>query len=63
MATSGKLEEIKGRIEEAIGVLTGDGRQKRRGKIDQAAGKTKRRTEKMIDEVKNSAQRMSKRAR
>lgn len=35
---NGKAEKIKGRVEEAAGVLTNDRRLKNRGKIDQAAG-------------------------
>jgi len=38
---NGKAEKIKGRVEEAAGILTNDRRLKNRGKIDQAAGKTK----------------------
>jgi len=62
MASSGKLEEIKGRIEEAIGVLTGNTKQKRRGKIDQVAGKAKRGADKMVDKARHAAKQMSKSA-
>jgi uncharacterized protein YjbJ (UPF0337 family) len=34
-AMSGKTDQIKGRIKEAAGVLTGNDRLKRKGKLDQ----------------------------
>ena len=37
----GKTDQIKGRIEEAAGVLTNNPRLKRKGKIDQVVGKVK----------------------
>ena len=38
---SGKSDELKGRVKEAGGALTGDKRLKREGKADQAIGKIK----------------------
>jgi uncharacterized protein YjbJ (UPF0337 family) len=38
---SGKTDQIKGRIKEAAGVLTGDDRLKRKGKLYQVVGKVK----------------------
>ena len=38
---SGKSDELKGRVKEAAGALTGDKKLKREGKTDQAVGKIK----------------------
>jgi uncharacterized protein YjbJ (UPF0337 family) len=54
---SGKGDELKGRVKEAAGALTGNKKLKREGKIDQAAGKTKQAASKAVDKVKNAAKR------
>jgi len=51
---SGKTDELKGRVKEAAGALTGDQELKREGKTDQAAGKIKQQVEKVIDKVKDA---------
>jgi uncharacterized protein YjbJ (UPF0337 family) len=51
---AGKTDEVKGRVEEAAGALTGDEELKQRGQIDQAAGKAKQTVEKVIDKVKSA---------
>jgi uncharacterized protein YjbJ (UPF0337 family) len=51
---SGKSDELKGRVKEAAGVLTGDKKLKRKGKADQAVGKLKQKVEKVIDKVKDA---------
>ena len=51
---SGKSDEMKGRVKEAAGVLTGDKKLKREGKADQAAGKIKQKVQKVIDKVKDA---------
>ena len=51
--TSGKSDEVKGRVKEAAGVLTGDKKLKREGRADQAAGKIKQKVQKVIDKVKD----------
>lgn len=51
---SGKSDEAKGRVREAAGTLTDDKRLKRKGKVDQAAGKLKQKVEKVIDKVKRT---------
>jgi uncharacterized protein YjbJ (UPF0337 family) len=51
---SGKSDELKGRVKEAAGVLTGDKKLKREGKTDQAVGKLKQKVEKVIDKVKDA---------
>ena len=44
---SGKSDEVKGRVKEAAGVLTGDKKLERQGKTDQAVGKLKQTVEKV----------------
>ena len=58
---SGKSDEAKGRVKEAVGVLTGDKKLQREGKADQTAGKVKKAVKKVkdkaddiIDDVKDS---------
>jgi uncharacterized protein YjbJ (UPF0337 family) len=51
---SGKSDEVKGRVKEAAGALTGDKKLKREGKADQAVGKVKQKLEKVIDKVKDA---------
>jgi uncharacterized protein YjbJ (UPF0337 family) len=49
---SGKSDELKGRVKEAAGALSGDAKLKREGKTDQAVGKVKQKLDKVIDKVK-----------
>ena len=51
---SGKSDELKGRVKEAAGALTGDKKLKPEGKADQAVGKIKQNVEKVIDKVKDA---------
>jgi uncharacterized protein YjbJ (UPF0337 family) len=51
----GKTDELKGRVKEAAGALTGDARLKREGQLDQTVGKIKQKVEKVIDKVKGAA--------
>jgi uncharacterized protein YjbJ (UPF0337 family) len=51
---SGKTDELKGRVKEAAGALTGDAKLKREGKTDQAVGKVKQTVEKIIEKVKDA---------
>ena len=51
---SGKTDELKGRVKEAAGALTGDEKLKREGRTDQAVGKIKQQAEKVIDKVKDA---------
>jgi uncharacterized protein YjbJ (UPF0337 family) len=46
--------ELKGRVKEAAGALTGDDELKREGQVDQAAGKIKQAVEKVVDKVKDA---------
>ena len=50
--SSGTSDKIKGRVEEAAGVLTDDQRLKNQGKVDQASGKVKGAVECVIDKAK-----------
>jgi uncharacterized protein YjbJ (UPF0337 family) len=51
---SGKADEIKGRIKEAVGDLTDDQDMKDSGKVDKAAGKVKQGAEHVIDKARDS---------
>lgn len=51
---SGKTDEVKGRIKEAAGVLTGNDKLRAEGKTDQAVGKVKQVAEKVVDKVKKA---------
>jgi uncharacterized protein YjbJ (UPF0337 family) len=52
--TSGKSDELKGRVKEAAGALTGDKKLKREGQMEQAVGKTKGLIEKVVEKVKDA---------
>jgi uncharacterized protein YjbJ (UPF0337 family) len=51
---SGKTEELKGRVEEAAGVLTDDEKLKQEGRADQAVGRIKQAVDKLIDKAKKA---------
>ena len=51
---SGKTDELKGRIKEAAGALTGNDKLREEGKADQAVGKTKQAAQKVVDKVKKA---------
>ncbi|HEY9157387.1 CsbD family protein [Candidatus Binatus sp.] len=51
---SGTSDKIKGRVKEAVGVLTDDKRLKKEGKLDQATGKIKKTVERVVDKAKNA---------
>jgi uncharacterized protein YjbJ (UPF0337 family) len=51
---SGKADELKGRVKEAAGILTGDRKLRREGKADQAVGKVKQKVKKVVDKVKDA---------
>jgi len=48
---SGTTDKIKGRVKEAVGVVTGNQRLKDEGRIDQATGKVKKTVERVIDKA------------
>jgi uncharacterized protein YjbJ (UPF0337 family) len=50
----GKTDELKGRVKEAAGALTGDAKLKREGQLDQTVGKVKQKADKVIDKIKDA---------
>jgi uncharacterized protein YjbJ (UPF0337 family) len=55
---SGKTDLVKGRIKEAVGVLTGNDKLRKEGRADQASGKTKQAAQKVVDNVKKAVDKM-----
>jgi uncharacterized protein YjbJ (UPF0337 family) len=53
---SGTTDKIKGRVKEAIGVLTNDKGLKAEGRLDQTTGKIKDAVAHVIDKAKDAAQ-------
>jgi uncharacterized protein YjbJ (UPF0337 family) len=51
---SGKADEIKGRVKEAVGDLTDDQDLKDSGKADKAAGKIKQKVEHAVDKIRDA---------
>jgi len=51
---SGKADQVKGRVKEAAGALTGNDKLRDAGKTDQAAGKVKEVAGKAVDKVKDA---------
>jgi len=49
---SGTSDKIKGRVKEAVGVVTDNQRLKNEGRKDQAIGKVKKAVERVIDKAK-----------
>lgn len=54
--SSSKQDDVKGRVKEATGAITGDDKLKHKGQKDQAAGKVKETVEKGIDKIKDATQ-------
>ena len=52
--SGGKTDELKGRVKEAAGALTGDEKLKREGQVDQTVGKVKQKTDEIIDKIKEA---------
>jgi len=52
---SGTTDVIKGRVKEAVGVLTNDQGLKDEGKLDQTTGKIKEGVARVVDKVKDAA--------
>jgi uncharacterized protein YjbJ (UPF0337 family) len=50
----GKMDQVKGRIKEAAGVLTGDDRLEREGQLDQVVGKVKETAANAVDTMKDA---------
>ncbi len=51
---SGTTDKIKGRVKEAVGVLTDDQKLKNEGKLDQAVGIIKQTVEQVVDKAKDA---------
>jgi uncharacterized protein YjbJ (UPF0337 family) len=54
----GKADEVKGRVKEAAGALTGNDKLRDAGKTDQAAGKVKQVAEKAVDKAKDAVKKV-----
>ena len=54
----GKTDEVKGRIKEAAGTLTGNDKLREEGKTDQAVGKAEQAVQKTADTVKKAVKRV-----
>jgi uncharacterized protein YjbJ (UPF0337 family) len=54
----GKADEVKGRIKEAAGVLTGSDKLRNEGKTDQVVGQVEQVAEKAIDKVKRAVKKL-----
>jgi uncharacterized protein YjbJ (UPF0337 family) len=54
---SGKIDQVKGRIKEAAGALTGDESLKREGQRDQMVGKVKETAARVAEKVKEKVER------
>jgi uncharacterized protein YjbJ (UPF0337 family) len=54
----GKTDEVKGRIKEAAGALTGNDKLREEGKTDQAVGKAKRAVQKVADRLKKAVKKV-----
>ena len=54
----GKTDIVKGRIEEAAGVLIGNDKLREKGRADQAVGQAKQVAEKALDRAQQAAQKV-----
>jgi uncharacterized protein YjbJ (UPF0337 family) len=54
---SGKIDQVKGRIKEAAGVLTDNESLKREGQLDQVVGKVKETAARVVEKVKEKVER------
>jgi uncharacterized protein YjbJ (UPF0337 family) len=55
---SGKIDKIKGRIKEAVGVITDNDRLKSEGQLDQVVGEVKEQAERVVEKVKEKVRRV-----
>ncbi|HQX48662.1 MAG TPA: CsbD family protein [Planctomycetaceae bacterium] len=53
---SGEIDIVKGRIKEAIGVLTDDEKLREAGQTDQTVGKVKQTAQKVVDAARDAAE-------
>lgn len=54
----GKTDQAKGRTKEAVGVLVGDKRLEREGKVERAAGDIKEKAKEIADDVKKTTEKV-----
>ena len=54
MSESGSVDKVKGRVKEAAGSLFDDDELKRKGRVDQKAGKAKEKVEELVDKAKEA---------
>ena len=54
----GMTDVVKGRIEEAVGALTGNDKLREKGKTDQAVGQAKQAAAKGVDQAKQAARKL-----
>jgi uncharacterized protein YjbJ (UPF0337 family) len=59
----GKIDQIKGRIKEAVGVLADDDRLKHEGQGDQVVGVVKEKVEKATQQVKEKVERAAEKVK
>ena len=52
----GSAQVVKGRVEEAAGVLSGNDKLRAKGRADQTVGQVKKAVEKIVDKALNIAQ-------
>ena len=55
---AGRADEVKGRIKEAAGALTGNDKLRDEGKTDQVVGKVEQVAEKVVDKVKQAVNKL-----
>ncbi len=55
---SGKSDEIKGRLKEAAGAVTGNDELRREGKVDQAVGRVKEGAKGAADKVEQAVKKL-----
>ena len=55
---SGKTDEVKGRIKEAVGALTNNDKLREEGKTDQAVGQAKQAVQKVADKVMKAVEKV-----
>ena len=57
MTSSGTTDQVKGRVKEAAGVLTGDKKLEREGKLDRVAGNGKEKAGRVVDKLRKAIKR------
>ena len=56
---SGKTDEVKGRVKEAVGAVTDNNKLRAEGQTDQAVGKVEQVAEKAVDKVEQAVKKVS----